>query len=105
MKTIQNIIVMSMILFLYAVSVRAADNQDKEYPFSKQYQKSVDGAVGKTLYIPDSHADIIITGSKQDGIKVEATVDVSEMDMDLRQEFFSKTKLYLIPSARGYKLS
>ena len=105
MKKNLNKITLFVILLIPISFLLALDQPGTKTPFSKTFRQSVDDAYGKTLYLTDSQADISIKGTKNKTITVEATIDISEMEMEERDAFFAHTKLELLPTANGFKIT
>ena len=61
----------------------------------ESFFKEVPTSQGSTLYMDMKNADIEIIGEKTDKISVQLEIEISDLESDLREEFFNETELIL----------
>ncbi|NIR50826.1 hypothetical protein GWO43_19680, partial [candidate division KSB1 bacterium] len=71
---------------------------------SRTFTERIASDPGKTLYIDDTQAELVISGHNENEIVAEAVVEISEAPHDLIQEFFAETRLRLEPYRDGVRL-
>ena len=71
----------------------------------KTFEKSVVSANGKTIYIIDSRADILISRGSGNQITVKATIELGDMDPDVKNSYLKNSQLILEPYRQGYRIN
>jgi hypothetical protein len=94
------------LIFLHASGLAAGIEDGVIKTKSRTYKQQIKSAPGKTLYIEDTQANLVISGKNQDEIIAEADlmIEIDEMDEEFIDEFLEKSELTLEPYRDGFRL-
>ena len=74
--------ILSLVFLMCAVQALQANTEIAAFKQLKNFEDKIETLPGKTLYIQNTHADIIIIGTDSNEIKVKASLEVSASSKD-----------------------
>ena len=81
----------------------AAAQANSLTPEQRRFAQNIVTAPGQTLYLEAHHAEIVVSGSDQDEIAIEATVELSGGNAEARDVFFAATQLLFEPRGEDFR--
>ena len=76
---------------------------DSSKPEQRRFAQNAATAPGQTLYLEAHHAEIVVSGSDENKIALEATVELSSDNAEARDAFFAETQLLLEPHGQDFR--
>jgi len=70
----------------------------------RTFEQKIETSPGKTFYFFDSQSDIRIGTHNSSMIESKVTIELGDMSNDVKESFFSKTKLKIKPYKDGFRL-
>ena len=93
-------VLVAMLAMLVAFGSAQADSAKPE---QKRFAQNAATAPGQTLYLEARHAEIVVSGSDENEIALEATVELSSGNAEARDAFFAATQLLLEPRGQDFR--
>ena len=93
-------VLVALVAILVAFGLAQADSSKPE---QRRFAQNAATAPGQTLYLEARHAEIVVSGSDENEIALEATVELSSGNAEARDAFFAATQLLLEPRGQDFR--